>query len=269
VSESQIHAFLRGGEGARHPPNQVGPFLLRLTPGTDHPMLNYAVPDDRVRPTGPEVDALTAAFEERGLTPRLEYLDRAAPDLEAILAAHGFTVEGHLPIMGCRPGPEHRAMAAPRFTVARAQSDEDHADALVVANEAYGEPAGPPPPGAVERRQSETAAGGAVVLARHGASGAAAGSGLFAAPRDGVSELAAIGTRQQFRGRGVATAVTSRLVHQAFETGIEFLWLTAEHDQEERILTRAGFVRLGGHMIHISKRQINPSGRAPGLSLPS
>jgi predicted GNAT family acetyltransferase len=68
-----------------------------------------------------------------------------------------------------------------------------------------------------------------------------------------VSELAAVGTREASRGRGVATAVTSHLVRCAFDNGVDFLWLTPEDDQAERIYGRVGFTRLGGHMVHISQ----------------
>jgi GNAT superfamily N-acetyltransferase len=227
--------------------------LAAFTPGTDHPMRNYAIPDDDARPSSVEVDTLVHAFEQRGLKPRLEYAADAAPRLEAILVAAGFEVEGLLPLMTCHPG-EARPLETPRdFVVALAESDRDHAESMVVAGDAYGEPGPPPGDASVAARQPMTAAGGAVVLARHRDSREPAGSGLFPVPQAGVSELAAVGTRAAFRNRGVAVAVTARLIQAAFDCGLELLWLTPEDAQAERICARAGFAFGGGQMMHISK----------------
>ena len=251
MSGTQIHAYLRAG-GASSRPERVGPFLAAFTPGTDHPMLNYAIPDDHVSPSRPQVDALVEAFERRGLVPRLEYSEEAAPDLEARLVQSGFRVEARFTVLGCRPGEEAVMPEPPDFVVALAESDRDHLDAVAVASEAFGD-LGLPDARALATRRSLVAAGGAVALARVRSTGEPAGSGLFGAPRAGVSELAAVGTRTSSRNRGVAGAVSALLVRQAFAHGVELLWLTPEHAQSERIYGRAGFRPIGGHMIHISR----------------
>jgi hypothetical protein len=251
LSGTQIHAYLRAG-GASSKQERVGPFLAAFTPGTAHPMLNYAIPDDHVRPSKPQVDALVEAFERRGLVPRLEYSDEAAPDLEARLVEAGFRVDARLALLGCRRGEQAAIPEPPDFVVALAESDRDHLDAVTVAGEAYGE-LEVPDERALARRRSLVAAGGAVALARDRSTGEPAGSGLFGAPRAGVSELAAVGTRMSSRNRGVAGAVSALLVRQAFGHGVELLWLTPEHAQSERIYGRAGFRPIGGPMIHISR----------------
>jgi GNAT superfamily N-acetyltransferase len=255
VSATRIHRYLREPVAGIEL-EQVGPFVARLTLDNSHPMLNYAVPDDGARPSASDIQALVVFFEQRGLKPRLEYGADGAPGLEELLLAAGFVVEGHLPLMGCRPVDARPVEPPQQFTVVKADVDIDHADAIIVADEAYGAPKQRPRPEAIAGRQRMTAAGGTVVLARERATGAPAGSGLFPPPRASVSELAAVGTREAFRGRGVATAVTSHLVRCALHNGVEFLWLTPEGDQGERIYGRVGFTRLGGHMVHISR----PSG---------
>jgi GNAT superfamily N-acetyltransferase len=252
IAES-FNAFLRAG-GATEGRQRVGPFLIRLTPNTDHPMSNYAVPDDDARPSDAEVDALVKAFDTRSLRPRLEYASAAAPALESILQERGFSTEAHLPIMSCRPGEEQLGEVPPGFELALARSDEEHAYAIVVADQAYGEPVGTPDRTRIEGRRHLVENGGAVVLARYQASGVPAGSGLFPVPREGVTEVAGVGTADAFRRRGVASAVTSRLVKQAFESGVELVWLTPEHIEGERIYSRVGFTRASCHMVHISRR---------------
>jgi GNAT superfamily N-acetyltransferase len=252
VSTSNIHAYLRA-PAANIQLERVGPFVARLTLGTTHPMLNYAVPDDGASPSDRDIRALINLFERRDLRPRLEYEACTAPVLEELLVAAGFVVEARLPLMGCRPVTTPPIQPSSPFTVVKAETDSDHTDAIIVANEAYGEPERRSRPEMVAARREMTAAGGAVVLARERATGAPVGSGLFPPPRAGLSELAAVGTREESRGRGVATAVTSLLVRCARDNGIEFLWLTPEDDQAERIYARVGFDRLGGHMVHISR----------------
>lgn len=252
MNTSKIHAYLRA-PAANIQLERVGPFVARLTLGTSHPMLNYAVPDDGASPSAADITALIDLFERRNLKARLEYEADAAPVLEELLVAAGFVVEARLPLMGCRPADAQLIEPSPPFTVVKAETEADHIDAIIVADEAYREPKRRPRRGVVNTRREMTAAGGAVVLARERATGAPVGSGLFPPPRAGVSELAAVGTREAFRGRGVATAVTSHLVGRARYNRVEFLWLTPEDDQAERTYGRVGFARLGGHMVHISR----------------
>jgi len=247
----RILAFQRAASAAREH-QRVGPFLVRLTPGTKHPMLNYAVPDDGAVPSPDDVDDLEVAFERRGLTPRLEYPHAAAPGLEAVLLGCGFGLERRLPVMACIPSTAPARYVAPGFSVTVVDSDRDHVAAIVVADEAYGELGDPPDAAAVAARRRLSAEGGAVVLAREAASGEPAGSGMYPVPRSGVSELAGIGTKPAFRNRGVASSVVGALVELAARRGLELLWLTPEDEQAERIYTRSGFSRSGVVMVHIS-----------------
>ena len=255
MTAENVHAFLRAG-GARDHQYRVGSFLIRLTLNTKHPMLNYAVPDDDASPSAGEVEALVKAFEARGLEPRLEYVSEGAPALETILHRHGFSTDAHLPIMRCRPGEERLAEVPPGFEVVLARSDEEHADAIAVADQAYREPVGPVDPSRIESRRRGVQKGGAVVLARNRDSNAPAGSGLFPPPRAGVTEVAGVGTAHAFRRQGVAAAVTSRLMESAFGGGVQLLWLTPEGAEGERIYARLGFSRAHGHMVHISRQAL-------------
>lgn len=253
MSGKQIHAYLRRPSADRED-EQVGPFVARFTPGSRHPMLNYAVPNDDADPSPREIEALVQAFRQRGRKPRLEYAADGAPALEGALVAAGFEVEARLPLMACHPADARPIHPPSDFAVLRAETAVDHADAIVVADEAYGELATVPGPAAIASRQAMSAAGGAVVLARERVTRMAAGSGLFPPPCDGVTELAAVGTRGAFRRRGVATAVTSLLAECASASGVDLLWLTPEHNDSERIYARVGFARLDTTMIHISRR---------------
>jgi GNAT superfamily N-acetyltransferase len=116
--------------------------------------------------------------------------------------------------------------------------------------EAY-EESDPIPDSAVAglRRTAET--GGVVVLARDAETGEPAGAGLCVAPYDGVTELAAIGVREQFRRRGIAAAMAGWLTDAALAKGMILVFLMAHGADEARIYARAGFAEQG-EVLHIS-----------------
>ena len=101
---SAIQTYVRKTAPRGRDTEQVGPFLATYARGTDHPMLNYAIPDDGAKPTAAEIDALTGAFRRRDLLPRLEYFTDVAPDLENLLVGAGYVLERRVPLMTCGPG---------------------------------------------------------------------------------------------------------------------------------------------------------------------
>lgn len=264
VNGRRIDAFLRAASAAGEH-RRVGPFLARFAIGNDHPMLNYAVPDDDAAPSTGEVGALVELFEGRRLRPRLEYAAAAAPALEAILLGCGFELERRLPVMACVPSVVPPPAIPDGLSVAVATSGRDHAAAIAAANEAYGEPPRQPTPEEITARRKLTASGGAVVLARDAESGEPAGSGVLTAPMAGVSELAGVGTRPAHRNRGVAAAVVARLLERAAGNGIDLVWLSPEDERAERIYARTGFALVGVEMIHISRP---PSGNRAAPAFP-
>jgi GNAT superfamily N-acetyltransferase len=277
----RVGAYLRSvaavGEHGR-----IGPFLCRYAVGSDHPMLNYAVPDDFAEPSASEIEALVAEFAARRLLPRLEYAAQAAPRLEALLLDRGFAVEGRYPLLTCAAAAASPPPDAAGFELGLANSSADHVDALVVGADAFaggeaggpesggpeaggpasggpasgGPASGPEPPtrAAIEARRKLVAAGGAVALAREAASGTPAGSAVLAVPMAGVSEIAGVGTRPAFRRRGVAGALVGLLVGHAARQGVELLWLTPGDQGAERVYAAAGFERSGVEMVHVSRR---------------
>ncbi|MEH1997156.1 GNAT family N-acetyltransferase [Nostoc sp.] len=70
-------------------------------------------------------------------------------------------------------------------------------------------------------------------------------------PLNQTTEIAGIGVIPSFRRRGVAGALTTRLVQEAFNTGVTVAFLMAAHEAEERIYKRAGFSTIG-EILHIS-----------------
>lgn len=247
--DSHIQAYLRTAASRVRVTEQVGPFLATISPHNANPYLNYAIPDDGATPTDVDVAALIAAFHQHKRTPRLEYLTSLAPVVEAALVAGGFVVEGRLPLMIYDrtavlhvPDPDGIELIAPR-------SYEDLLAMMTVQNEAYGE--GPPDPSEVAARQSFLAAGGRAILARDAVTGEPAGGGICDVPVNSTTELTSIGVRAAYRRRGIAAAMTARLVRDADASDITTVFLMAEREETARIYARVGFVTTS-EILHIS-----------------
>jgi len=164
-----------------------------------------------------------------------------------VLLAAGFEIEGRLPLMTCET-PVFEA--PPGIELVAPSTEGEFRGVAEVQWEAY-EERDPMPDSAIGglRRTADT--GGVVVLARDAETGEPAGAGLCVAPYHGVTELAAIGVREQFRRRGIAAAMAGWLTDAALAKGMTLVFLMAHGADEARIYARAGFVEQG-EVLHIS-----------------
>jgi len=240
--DSRIQAYLRAHAMRMADHERNGPFLSAFDGESDNPYRNYAVPDDRAKPSMDDIAALEAAFIRRRRKPRLEYIAAAAPEVENALLARGFAIEKRYPILTCLAG---MARGIPGFDVTEARTDADIVAAAEALSEAYGSDAPYPDP---LRRLVEQ--GGVLAIVRDGET--VSGAGMATPQHEGVTEIAGIGVRERFRRRGVAGAVTSFLTQMAFAHGATLAWLTPGSDGAERVYERAGFSRAS-QQLHISK----------------
>jgi ribosomal protein S18 acetylase RimI-like enzyme len=247
--DSRIQSYLRFAASQHRDTEQIGPFLATFNPHSPNPYLNYAIPDDDATPSPSEVKALIAAYEKRDRKPRLEYIATLAPAVEEALISAGFTVEGRLPLLTCLPGKETLLPIPPEIELIVPVSDTEMMATVAVQNEAYAESAPSPEDG--QRLRDSMAAGSIVVLARLAATGEAAGAGMCSVPGNQTTEIAGIGVAEAFRRRGIAGALTTRLMREAFEAGVTVAFLMAAHEAEKRIYLRAGF-SITGEILHIS-----------------
>jgi ribosomal protein S18 acetylase RimI-like enzyme len=251
--DSHIQSYLRFAASSQRDTEQIGPFLATFSRSSANPFLNYAIPDNSATPSAADVTALISACEGRGLRPRLEYVERLAPLVEPVLTAAGFTVEGRLPLMVCTPGTEKSLPLPENIELVVPTSDSELRDIVTVQHEAYGEL--PPSFEDVERLRESLAMGGIAVLARGATTGEPAGAGQFTVPGEMTTEIAGIGVRPSFRRRGIAGAITARLLREAFAAGVSVAFITPGHDEEARIYSRAGFAPVG-EILHISRSPV-------------
>lgn len=244
----QLHAYLRAGFGSRA--CQVGPFLVVIDNHDASRFRNYAVPDDAATPTPNEIETLAAFFTERGRTPRLEYLPGPCPGLEAALVDVGFRSERRLPILTCCPTDAAALSADEPIEVMLAVTDSQLRQVAEAQGDAYGQTEITDHD--IDRLRNTLDGGGLVALAVDRSSGYGVGGGLCGRPHDGISELAAIGVRTDYRRRGIGAALTGLLTKACPTVGITTPFLMPAGEAQERIYRRVGY-RPVTEMLHISR----------------
>ena len=247
--KSRIQSYLRVAASHQRDTERIGSFLATFSRSNDSPFLNYAIPDENATPSSADVTALIAAYEKRSRQPRLEYVTQLAPAVKEVLIDADFCVEGNLPLMTCTPGSEQILSVPPGIELFLPVSDDDLLATVVVQNESYGAP--PPDSKAIAQLRNSLEAGGIAVLARIKATGEPVGAGVCTVPSNQTTEIAGIGVRPAFRRQGVAGALTTRLVQEAFAVGVSAPFLMAAQEAEARIYARAGFSGVG-EILHIS-----------------
>jgi GNAT superfamily N-acetyltransferase len=236
----RVQASVRAVNAVERDAIAAGPFTLYRNRSSDHPYLNYAVPNAGAAQWD-GIDALRAEFAARGLRPRLEFVSECAPGLEEALAADGFELQGRYPVMTLAAHELREVPAPDGVVIARVRSGADVRALLRTAAEAFGDD---------EPTDAAVAAyGGRGLLAR--AAGEPAGAAFHSKVAEGVSELGGIGVRERFRRRGIAAALTAAAAAEAAAAGAELCFLTPGDDGAERVYARAGFARAGTTMVHM------------------
>jgi GNAT superfamily N-acetyltransferase len=244
-----LHSYIRETAARGREIARFGPFLATFSRKSDNPFLNYAIPDAGARPSESDVDALIGAYRKRGLLPRLEFLTESAPDVEAVLAKAGFTLERRVPLMICTPGSLVALPSVDGFDVLTPSSDAEFAGLISAQNEAFGETASATEE-AVEHSRDMLKRGGCAMLARDSATGEAAGGVIATVLIDGCTELAGLGVRAAYRRRGLGTALAEAVTRDAHTKGAQTVFLTPAGPPEERMYATIGY-RPAGECVHL------------------
>jgi GNAT superfamily N-acetyltransferase len=226
---------------------ESGGFVVGIDPSTTSHHVNYATPLPGIEPTSADVAALVSVFRDRGLRPRLEFAPNAAPAVESALYATGFTVEEEHEYLVCVPDtlvlPDD-----PPF-VERPETDAEYSAIDEALAEAFDDEFTPTPEGVARLRRIENLGGGVRFV--RSPDGGCAGGASCSAPAVGTSELAGVGTRPAYRGRGIAAAVTATLTELMFAKGNESVWLEDGGDGSRRVYERVGY-RPTGRRLYVS-----------------
>jgi GNAT superfamily N-acetyltransferase len=246
-----IHRYLLALAEKSPNTTAAGHFLVRFDPHDDALHLNCATPASAEAVTGDDIAALVEAFAVRRRTPRLEFLAEAAPELEGALVAHGFTVEGSLPLMTLSAA-SLRTLAVPSDIELIFPNSEDELFAFAGAQKAAFGASAPANAHDVRRLRRTLDGGGVALGARSRATRETVGGALYTAPLEGIAELAGIGVIDRERRRGIGAALCSRLSAEAFARGVRHPFLMAAHEADERIYARVGFVTVS-RVVSVSR----------------
>jgi GNAT superfamily N-acetyltransferase len=224
--DSRIQSYLRSVVAAGREAVPAGAFVLYVNPFSDHPYRNYAIPAEGA--LDGDGEALVAAAHDRGLVPRLEFIEPCFPWVEAALAPAGFQVEGRLRVMTCSQAldcdsPAEIVLVEPGSPLVR--------PALTATRAAFGE--GPPADAEVEAYE------GRIVAAL--VDGEVVGGAGWTSVLDGMSEIVGVGVLEEHRRRGIAGALTAAATRAAFAEGATLALLTPGDDDTARVYERAGF----------------------------
>jgi GNAT superfamily N-acetyltransferase len=201
-----------------------------------------AIPESPTGAFGRGVAARRGAFAARSARPRVEFLQAFAPELAACLRAAGFEETARDPVMVCtsqgyRPAPDVPGLS---LTVTTARTPVAVVQDFLAAPERLWVPgyAGHTSGAEAEDFRRRLGNGRSVVA---WLDGKPVGDGLMQATHGGVTELVGIVTALAYRRRGIATAVTARLVEEAFGQGAALPFLVAANAAAERVYQRVGF----------------------------
>lgn len=205
-------------------------------------------------------DVAVARERQRGegVPERFEWIAEITPSLAGAAAAGGLTVT-RVPLMALEAAAWRPAPAPEGVTVRLLEADDaEVARANAAVELAFIEPHGTHRlrlSGPVERDALAERSGGldflrdrlarrvtVMAAAEDGGGPLAAGS---AQPLDDVVEITGVGTLPSARRRGLAGAVTSRLVEHAREHGAQVVFLSAADETVAAIYSRLGFRESG------------------------
>lgn len=240
---SRVSAYLRARMALQQGNRCLQPFHVTLDSASTEPGWNYATPVDGAAPNAHELASLIDLFDRKQRKPRLEYIHDMAPEVLPRLLDAGFFREEPLALMTCTPDSLAADGDLDGVEWLLAEREHELHAAAEVQNAAYG--VSGTCAADVERLAGVVEKGGVVALARCRDGGGALGAGLYSPPLEGVTEIAAIGVREDARGRGIGGAVTALLADHAFVQGVSFPFLMTAAGNENRVYARAGFHRFG------------------------
>lgn len=249
LTPERIQAHMRAVARGQYEAETIPPFTAYFHPTDPLPYLNYAIPDE---PPGDAASLaaplalLRNAFRNRGRQPRFEFVEAVYPRLEATLAASGFSIEARPQLMVATPANRQAVPAVPGLTVqtlSRESSLASFVELLRVQRRAFGmgDSAAVTEKDAAWMRDG--LAQGGCLVGRLGEE--AVGIATFLDPRDGLTELAGIGTLEAHRRKGIGAALTAAALDAAFAAGASAAFLSAADARAGRVYEGAGFAAFG------------------------
>ncbi len=239
----RLQSYMRHSAVKRYEAVSLPPFTAFFL-GID-PLIyfNYAIPDGPISGDVSEpLRRLRAEFKARGRVPRFEYVSELAPTLEDELLAAGFRQEAEARVMVCTR-ESFTPVAVPEglsLSVLTPESSREEVRAYCNTSRWAFSPDEPYEASEADvSKMLEDLREGGAVLGK--VEGQPAVVGMFTSPIEGIAELGNVATLVRFRKRGLGTALTSRVAREAFDRGVDMLFLSTITEEAGRIYERVGF----------------------------
>lgn len=185
------------------------------------------------------IDYVTETFRARGLAPHFQLWSITRPsDFGVDLWQRGFHEDGELDVMVWKR--EGKVVASPDVEVRPVQGDADMTNAVDLVIRGFGFPA-------EWRRimlsslteEAEDVVGQTLLADLNGKT---AGVAALLRTGDQIAGLYSVATAPEFRGRGVATALTLRCIESFRQSGDEVLTLQVQRGSDaQRLYEKVGF----------------------------
>ncbi len=239
----RLQSYMRHAARERYDAVPVPPFTAFIHPTDAMVYFNYAIPDGPIEGDVREpLKRLREEYQGRKRVPRFEYVAELAPALEDTLLANGFRREAEARLMVCTresftpvPAPEGLSLS-----VLTAHSSREEVRAYCATarqgfspGEAY-----EVPEEEISKMLGDLKEGRAVFGRMKGQPAVV---GMFTPPHEGITEVGGVATVERFRKRGLGTALTSRVAQEAFDRGVDVLFLSTITEEAGRIYERVGF----------------------------
>lgn len=234
----------------------VGPFTVLLHPIHGTIESNVAIP--HTPPIEAQVrhwhEPLRAAFASQGRIPAIQWTAEFAPRLASTLQAMGFSEHQRETLLVCTPETRLRtpvAVAGLTFVTITDASPLDEVRENLDVNEFGFDPTTAQPATDEQAAQFRATlqAARAFTARLHGRP---ASAGMFTAPMAGATELVGIATLEQYRGRGIAAALTAHIGGSAFAQGCDLAFLWTANPAARRAYERAGFQPAGDVLTYVA-----------------
>lgn len=248
---ARIQAQLRYSAQQNYEAIALPPFTCYFNPENPSPWNNYAIPDEPIRAEQgdrlqDQLAELCARYQQQERQPRFEYIAEYAPGLAARLTAFGFTEEMQTQLMLCTPTSQAPLPTIPGLHLVDLTADDGLGliqELLTVQRRAFGEstafPATQEEAAAFRRRFATTQLYVAQI------DGQVVSAASLLPSYGGLTEIAGICTLADYRRRGIGAALTAYAVQQAFNQGLEGVFLTAADAAAGRVYARVGFYAVG------------------------
>lgn len=229
----------------------VGVFAAAVHEVDDLVWVSYALPkpeatEEQFDPR--QVADLRALFASGGRVLRFEFFEPLHPWLAGRLERCGLKLQGAMPLMVCGPGDVRPVESAGIEVRPLGPDDPDVliSQFLGTAKLCFGEPPAATPQEVKATRQNLRT--GAYRSPYATAGERMAGVGSLSSAND---ELVGIGTLPGMRRRGVATAVSGRLLSDHFAGGAALAWLSAGDEVAQATYRKIGFHPVGMQLNYI------------------